>query len=88
LYLYSPYPGHPLARARPVRFVRPKESKALAIYAPVLLPGKSSDGRKRLIVAGDGKTSKQEWMRSMEVEFDRLDKTRNELLDLKELAES
>jgi biopolymer transport protein ExbD len=36
----------------------------------------------------NGKISKQEWMRFMEAEFDRLDKTRDGQLDLKELAES
>jgi hypothetical protein len=50
------------------------------------------DQAKQLLLLIDtdknGKTSKQEWMRSIEVEFDRLDKTRNGLLDLKELAES
>jgi EF hand len=36
----------------------------------------------------NGKISKQEWMRFMEAEFDRLDKARNGQLDPKELAES
>jgi Ca2+-binding EF-hand superfamily protein len=36
----------------------------------------------------NGKISKQEWMKFMEAEFDRLDKTGNGQLDLKELAES
>ena len=35
-----------------------------------------------------GKISKQEWMRFMEAEFDRLDKDKKGLLDAKELEQS
>ena len=35
-----------------------------------------------------GKISKQEWMRFMEAEFDRLDKEKNGELDVKELTRS
>ncbi|MFZ0137141.1 MAG: hypothetical protein WAK89_08790 [Candidatus Sulfotelmatobacter sp.] len=35
-----------------------------------------------------GKISKQEWMRFMGAEFDRLDKSKNGELDLKELTQS
>jgi EF hand len=35
-----------------------------------------------------GKISKQEWMKFMEAEFDRLDKTKNGGLDIKELTQS
>jgi hypothetical protein len=35
-----------------------------------------------------GKISKQEWMRFMEAEFDRLDKSKNGKLDVKELTQS
>ncbi len=36
----------------------------------------------------NGKISKQEWMKFMEAEFDRLDKAKNGQLDVKELAQS
>ena len=36
----------------------------------------------------NGKISKQEWMKFMEAEFDRLDKSRNGQLDVKELTQS
>jgi hypothetical protein len=35
-----------------------------------------------------GKISKQEWMKFMEAEFDRLDKSKNGELDVKELTQS
>jgi hypothetical protein len=35
-----------------------------------------------------GKISKQEWMKFMEAEFDRLDKSKNGELDLEELTQS
>jgi hypothetical protein len=35
-----------------------------------------------------GKISKQEWMKFMEAEFDRLDKDKKGLLDVKELTQS
>jgi Ca2+-binding EF-hand superfamily protein len=35
-----------------------------------------------------GKISKQEWMKFMEAEFDRLDKSKNGELDVKELMQS
>jgi Ca2+-binding EF-hand superfamily protein len=35
-----------------------------------------------------GKISKQEWMRFMEAEFDRLDRSKNGELDVKELTQS
>jgi Ca2+-binding EF-hand superfamily protein len=35
-----------------------------------------------------GRISKQEWMKFMEAEFDRLDKTRNGELDVRELTQS
>jgi len=36
----------------------------------------------------NGKISKQEWMKFMEAEFDRLDKSKNGELDVKELTQS
>lgn len=36
----------------------------------------------------NGKISKQEWMKFMEAEFDRLDTAKNGQLDIKELAQS
>lgn len=36
----------------------------------------------------DGNISKQEWMKFMEAEFDRLDKNKNGVLNVKELAAS
>jgi hypothetical protein len=36
----------------------------------------------------NGKISKQEWMKFMETEFDRLDKGKNGELDVKEIAQS
>jgi Ca2+-binding EF-hand superfamily protein len=36
----------------------------------------------------NGKVSKQEWMRFMEAEFDRLDKNKDGELDLRELEKS
>jgi len=36
----------------------------------------------------NGKISKQEWMEFMEAEFDRLDKSKNGELDVKELTQS
>jgi hypothetical protein len=46
--------------------------------------------RKLLLLIGpdkNGRISKVEWMKFMEAEFDRLDKTRSGVLDLKELAQ-
>ena len=36
----------------------------------------------------NGKISKQEWMKFMEAEFDRLDKNKNGVLDLRDLVQS
>jgi hypothetical protein len=36
----------------------------------------------------NGKISKQEWMKSMEAEFDRLDKDKSAVLDVRELVQS
>ncbi len=36
----------------------------------------------------NGKISKQEWMKFMEAEFDRMDKAKNGQLDVKELTQS
>jgi Ca2+-binding EF-hand superfamily protein len=46
--------------------------------------------RELLLIDTDksGKISKQEWMKFMEGEFDRLDKTKNGELDVKELTQS
>src|ERR1700680_5322766 len=50
------------------------------------------DEAKQLLLLIDtdkkGKISKQEWMRFMEAEFDRLDKAKNGELDVKELTQS
>ena len=55
--------------------------------------GSTGDGRgtgKELLLLIDtekkGKISKQEWMRFMEAEFDRLDKAKNGELDVEELT--
>ena len=63
-----------------------------AVPKPIDKLAVGEDKAKQLLFLIDtdknGKISKQEWMRFMEAEFDRLDKTRNGQLDLKELAES
>lgn len=43
-----------------------------------------------LLIAGDknGKITKEEWMKFMAAEFDRLDKNKSGVLDAKELAQS
>jgi hypothetical protein len=50
------------------------------------------DEAKQLLLLVDtdkkGKVSKQEWMKFMEVEFDRLDKAKTGYLDVKELMQS
>jgi biopolymer transport protein ExbD len=50
------------------------------------------DEAKQLLLLVDtdkkGKVSKQEWMRFMEAEFDRLDKTKSGELDVRELMQS
>jgi len=50
------------------------------------------DGVKQLLLLIDtdkkGKISKQEWMRFMEAEFERLDKLKSGELDVKELTQS
>jgi hypothetical protein len=50
------------------------------------------DGAKQLLLLVDtdkkGKVSKQEWMKFMEAEFDRLDKAKTGYLDIKELMHS
>jgi EF hand len=49
------------------------------------------DVRQLLLLIGtdkNGKISKQEWMKFMEAEFDRLDVEKNGELDVKELAQS
>lgn len=50
------------------------------------------DGAKQLLLLIDtdkkGKISKQQWMKFMEAEFDRLDKTKSGELDVTELMQS
>lgn len=50
------------------------------------------DEVKQLLLLMDtdknGKIAKQDWMKFMEAEFDRLDKSKNEQLDVKELTQS
>jgi len=52
----------------------------------------AEDDVKQLLLLMDtdknGKISKQEWMKFMEAEFDRLDKSKNGELDIKEIAQS
>jgi len=52
----------------------------------------ADDEVKQLLLLMDtdknGKISKQEWMKFMEVEFERLDKDKSGQLDVKELAQS
>jgi len=52
----------------------------------------AADAAKQLLAAMDtdktGKVSKQEWMKFMEAEFDRLDVKHNGELDVKELTQS
>lgn len=52
----------------------------------------AEDQVKQLLLLMDadknGKISKQEWMKFMEAEFDRLDKSKNGELDVKEIAQS
>src|SRR5258706_1662066 len=61
----------------------PKRQDELAI---------GEDEAKQLLLLVDtdkkGKVSKQEWMKFMEAEFDRLDKAKTGYLDIKELMQS
>ena len=54
--------------------------------------GLAEEQAKQLLLLIDtdksGKISKQEWMRFMEAEFDRLDKAKNGELDVEELTQS
>jgi EF hand domain-containing protein len=72
-----------LAIAAAQKAAVPKPQDKLAI---------GEDNARQLLLLIDtdknGKISKQEWMRFMEAEFDRLDKAGNGQLDLKELGES
>lgn len=69
---------------------------ALAQKQPVSKPVNkqilAEDEVKQLLLLMDtdknGKISKQEWMKFMEAEFDRLDKNKNGELDVKEIAQS
>jgi Ca2+-binding EF-hand superfamily protein len=71
--------GSAFAQKQPVP--KPADKQALA-----------EDEVKQLLLLMDtdknGKISKQEWMRFMEAEFDRLDKNKNGELDVKEIAQS
>ena len=71
--------GTAFAQKQPVS--KPLDKQALA-----------EDEVKRLLLLMDtdknGKISKQEWMKFMEAEFDRLDKNKNGELDVKEIAQS
>jgi hypothetical protein len=71
--------GTALAQKQPAS--RPVDAHAMA-----------EEDVKQLLLLMDtdrnGKISKQEWMRFMEEEFDRLDKDKKEELDVKEIAES
>ena len=60
---------------------RPQEQLAL---------GEDDVKRLMLLIGTDnaGKITKQEWMKFMEAEFDRLDKNKSGELDAKELAQS
>ena|ERR1700687_855788 len=49
------------------------------------------EAKQLLLLIGpdkNGKISKQEWMKSMEAEFDRLDKDESGVLDVRELVQS
>ena len=52
----------------------------------------AEDEVKQLLLLMDtdknGKISKEEWMRFMEMEFDRLDQSKNGELDVKEISQS
>jgi hypothetical protein len=69
---------------------------AVAQKAAVLKPQDklaiAEDEAKELLLLVDtdkkGKVSKQEWMKFMEAEFDRLDKAKTGYLDVKELMQS
>jgi len=69
---------------------------AVAQKAPVPKPQDKlaigEDEAKQLLLLIDtdkkGKISKQEWMKFMEAEFDRLDKTKSGVLDVTELMQS
>ena len=71
--------GSAFAQKQPVP--KPPDKQALA-----------EDEVKRLLLLMDtdknGKISKQEWMKFMEAEFDRLDKSKNGELDVMEIAQS
>lgn len=70
--------------------------RAIAQKQPVSKPADKlvlgEDEVKQLLLLMDtdksGKISKQEWMKFMEAEFDRLDKDKNGELDVKEIAKS
>jgi hypothetical protein len=72
--------------------LRPGVAQKTSVPKP---PGKMTLGEEEvkqllLLIDADkkGKISKQEWMKFMEAEFDRLDKAKNGELDVKELAQS
>lgn len=62
------------------------------VSKPVDKQALAEDEVKQLLLLMDtdknGKISKQEWMKFMEAEFDRLDKSKNGELDVKEIAQS
>ncbi len=58
---------------------KPQDSQALALtQVKQLLPLADSDG--------SGRVSKQEWMKFMKAEFDRLDRNKSGVVDLKDVA--
>ena len=59
-------------------------------HAPKLAIAEDEAKELLLLVDTDkkGKVSKQEWMKFMEAEFDRLDKAKTGYLDVKELMQS
>ena len=63
-----------------------------AVPKPQNKPAIAEEEAKQLLLLIDtdkkGKVSKQEWMRFMEAEFDRLDKAKNGQLDVTELMQS
>ena len=79
LFAIGATPGSAFAQKAAV----PKPQDTLAL-------GEEQAKQLLLLMDGDkkGKISKQEWMRFMEAEFDRLDKNKTGQLDVKELTES
>ena len=72
---------HGVAAAQKASVPRPQNTLAL---------GQDEVQQLLLLIAGDknGKITKEEWLKFMAAEFDRMDKNKTGVLDAKELAQS